>query len=104
MKIAHEFINIIVCILLSHFTTFKVHCITVCHVARERAGCQTGCVGAPLQIIMRCSAEERLSPHMGTAVQESKMDPAPDFGYDTYKGCGRLKGKVCMSSIFLPPH
>lgn len=24
------------------------------------------------------------------------MDPAPDFGYDTYKGCGRLKGKVRM--------
>ena len=24
------------------------------------------------------------------------MDPAPDFGYDTYKGCGRLKGKVGM--------
>ncbi|CAL5227012.1 g9903 [Coccomyxa viridis] len=24
------------------------------------------------------------------------MDPAPDFGYDTYKGCGRLKGKKAL--------
>ena len=24
------------------------------------------------------------------------MDPAPDFGYDSYKGSGKLKNKVCV--------
>jgi len=27
---------------------------------------------------------------------ESKMDPAPDFGGDSYKGSGKLKGKVAL--------
>jgi len=28
------------------------------------------------------------------------MSPNPDFGYDTYKGYGRLKGKVERLAIF----
>ena len=28
------------------------------------------------------------------ALQEKKMDPEPDFGADSYKGSGKLKGKV----------
>lgn len=27
---------------------------------------------------------------------ESKMDPAPDYGYESYKGTGKLKGKVAI--------
>lgn len=27
-------------------------------------------------------------------LQEERMDPPPDFGYDDYKGTGKLKGKV----------
>lgn len=32
-------------------------------------------------------------------MQEERMDPPPDFGYDSYKGSGKLKNKVC--SLFL---
>jgi NAD(P)-dependent dehydrogenase (short-subunit alcohol dehydrogenase family) len=28
--------------------------------------------------------------------QESKMDPAPDFGYDSYKGTGKLQDKIAL--------
>lgn len=28
--------------------------------------------------------------------EEWRMDPAPDFGYDDYKGAGKLKDKVCL--------
>jgi len=28
-------------------------------------------------------------------LQEERMDPPPDFGYDSYKGTGKLKNKVC---------
>lgn len=27
-------------------------------------------------------------------LQEERMDPPPDFGYDDYKGTGKLKNKV----------
>lgn len=27
-------------------------------------------------------------------LQEERMDPKPDYGYDTYKGSGKMKGKV----------
>lgn len=27
---------------------------------------------------------------------ESKMDPPPDYGYDKYKGTGKLKGKIAL--------
>jgi hypothetical protein len=27
-------------------------------------------------------------------LQEQRMDPKPDYGYDTYKGTGKLKNKV----------
>ena len=31
--------------------------------------------------------------------QESKMDPKPDFGYDSYKGTGKLTDKVWQPSL-----
>ena len=29
-------------------------------------------------------------------VQESKMNPKPDYGYDSYKGTGKLTGKIAL--------
>ena len=29
-------------------------------------------------------------------VQESKMDPAPDYGYDDYRGSGKLQDQVAL--------
>lgn len=38
----------------------------------------------------------RLTPCM----QEERMDPPPDFGYESYKGSGKLKNKVRALSLF----
>ena len=31
-------------------------------------------------------------------LQEQRMDPEPDYGYDSYKGTGKLKGKVRVAT------
>ena len=41
---------------------------------------------------MTCASLSLTLPRL--LVQEKLMNPKPDFGYETYKGCGRLKGKV----------
>lgn len=37
------------------------------------------------------------------ALQEERMDPPPDFGYDWYKGSGKLKNKVTLPGFSLAP-
>lgn len=32
-------------------------------------------------------------------LQESKMDPKPDYGYESYKGTGKLTDKVCLAVL-----
>ncbi len=47
----------------------------------------------------------RLEAHVGISIcyegldqqarlQEQRMDPKPDYGYDSYRGTGKLKNKV----------
>ena len=47
--------------------------------------------------VPRADLVRRLAdPHTMHVVcmQEERMDPPPDFGYDTYEGHGKLKNKV----------
>lgn len=57
--------------------------------------CLLHCAG-PFPVCIRCG-DNWFCPK----IQEHKLDPKPDFGYESYKGTGKLKGKVqtCHNSF-----
>ena len=63
------------------------------------------CVGWVRELRDPCLGQAHLSVQtsigLGTAGEEWKMDPLPDFGYDDYEGCGKLKGKVTAISTLV---
>ena len=61
---------------------------TVCLVAHHHEYMEAASLGAVFHL------RQALSDRHCLLLQEERMDPPPDFGYDSYKGSGKLKNKV----------